>query len=689
MTEASAATDKRTWFRIGFPGGMPRGNWIQLSYRTSLYGQPVRPVLRLRRATGECDIPIPAALFGRASWIGRVPPDAAELLISPGCGEGGSSFELEACRSFSRIRLVILGLSHAFFPTLSSIYCRLVGDRDIARDQLQVALGTTALTKYHKWRERSLRELDLAGLEAPRASWRTGPHVRVLIEATTDGSAAAIDGTIASLKRQTYPNWSAVVMAPADLGVGQGAGPGAGRNLDPAIRVARADEPASTLWSDIQGRSFIAPVRSGDIVAPYALAALAAFVVAHPAVDLIYADEDRIDEGGRHCHPKLKPDWSPTFFEAARYVGRARFLGTSLLSRVQELSVRELTRSDALWKDLARDPAVSIGHVRRVLLTLPWKAGMEAGTEAGAEGREPDGRIRRPVTPLSATGAHAPNAHPDTHPDATPGATVIIPTRDRADLLAACLRGLAATDSDSFEVLIIDNGSAEKATWEFYRSLEADRRIRLLEAPGKFNFSRLCNQAAAEARGRVLVFLNNDTIVTQPDWLSRLADWTGRPGIGVVGAKLLYPSGRLQHCGLVLGLGGLAAHIDAGAPGDQPGYLGRRDTPHEVAAVTGACLAVTRANFDSVGGFDSEGFPVELGDVDFCLRLGERGLRTVVATDVVLVHHESASRGRGRQAGNLYAHEQAQFLRRWGARLPDDPYFHPALSLKSLATMLE
>jgi GT2 family glycosyltransferase len=239
------------------------------------------------------------------------------------------------------------------------------------------------------------------------------------------------------------------------------------------------------------------------------------------------------------------------------------------------------------------------------------------------------------------------------------------------------------------EVLIADNGSRRSETLALYRSISRDPRTRILALPGPFNFSALCNQAATSARGQVLVFLNDDTAAIQADWLTRLADWALHPEYGAIGAKLLYPSGRVQHCGLVIGLGGYAAHIESGASSGDSGYLGRLDVAHEVSAVTGACLAVEKGKFEAVNGFDAEKFPVELGDVDLCLRLEARGWRTILAAEVVLVHHESASRGRTPDREIRYAHEHRHFAARWDARIRDDPFFHPALSLTSLRTRLD
>lgn len=215
----------------------------------------------------------------------------------------------------------------------------------------------------------------------------------------------------------------------------------------------------------------------------------------------------------------------------------------------------------------------------------------------------------------------------------------------------------------------------------YLRALDRDPRFRVLERPGPFNFSRLCNAGAAEARAPTLVFLNNDIEAPASDWLDLLVGWAGLPTIGAVGAKLVYPDGRLQHAGVVLGIDGHVNHFERFRPPDDPGFFGRINFPHEISAVTGACLAVEKRKFDAVGGFDEVNLPVEFSDIDLCLRLAERGWTALIEPAALLVHREAASRKIWRSQEKRYAGQVAYFKERWRNRLRDDPYFHPALSL--------
>jgi GT2 family glycosyltransferase len=264
---------------------------------------------------------------------------------------------------------------------------------------------------------------------------------------------------------------------------------------------------------------------------------------------------------------------------------------------------------------------------------------------------------------------------------------VIVPTRDQARLLAVCLRGLRdMTDYPRLEVIVVDNGSIEQDALALLNEIGTDPRFRVLPCPGPFNYSALCNDGANASRADVLVFLNSDISMCDRVWLKPLARWAVQSHVGAVGAKLLYPKmpkDGIQHAGVVIGMGGLAGHPYRASPNGNPGYLGQLLVAHEVAAITGACLAVERSKFEAVGGYDAVNLPIELSDTDLCLRLAERGWGAIWTPESVLYHHESATRGRQVRPFEVYHKERNYFAQRWAHVIRDDPYFHPALSLFS------
>jgi O-antigen biosynthesis protein len=261
----------------------------------------------------------------------------------------------------------------------------------------------------------------------------------------------------------------------------------------------------------------------------------------------------------------------------------------------------------------------------------------------------------------------------------------MIPTRDRADLLANCVEGvLHRTDYSNLELLIIDNGSVEPATLAlFHRLCQEDSRVRILNFPGPFNYSALNNAAAREARGEILLLLNNDIDVIEPDWLRELVSHAVRPDIGVVGAKLLYANEQVQHGGVVLGPNGQMIHVHRLSSRNDPGYFGQLALTRTLSAITGACAAIRREVFLEIGGFDEANLPVAFNDIDLCLRAGDYGYRVVWTPFAELFHLESASRG----PEHTDPAKRARFLREWqymrntwGSLLESaDPFHNPNL----------
>lgn len=278
-------------------------------------------------------------------------------------------------------------------------------------------------------------------------------------------------------------------------------------------------------------------------------------------------------------------------------------------------------------------------------------------------------------------------------PARRPSVAALVLTRDQPRLLDLCLRGLLReTDRPPDDVIVGDNDSREAATAAvFDRWIDGDR-VRRIACPGPFNFSAFCNRLAGETRADLLLFLNDDVAVLEPDWLDRMAAVLDDPAVGAVGARLLYPDGTLQHLGIVLGLGPVAGHpFQFLAPAHvRRSAAPHADLPREVSAVTGACLLVRRTVFEAIGGFDATHLPVAYNDVDLCLRIWQAGYRVVVTPDATLVHHESVSRRRLRSPEQAAAHraEVAAMQARWGHVIAADPFYSPRLSRRSRAVRL-
>ena len=269
-------------------------------------------------------------------------------------------------------------------------------------------------------------------------------------------------------------------------------------------------------------------------------------------------------------------------------------------------------------------------------------------------------------------------------PSPPPMASIIIPSRDKRDVLQTCIESIVQKSTyPNWEIVIIDNQTTHPEALSYLQTLKLDSRFKIIPYDAPFNFAAMNNLAVKQAKGEVLVLLNNDTEIITVDWLEELISQAIRPEIGAVGAKLLYSNNTIQHAGVILGLGGVASHGFKYLQEEAPGYCNRALLTQNYSAVTGACLAVRKELFEQVGGLD-EKFAVAFNDVDFCLRLMDQGLRNIFTPWVKLYHHESLSRGHDdtpeKQA--ILIKELNRFTSLWGALLHQDPAYNPNLSLE-------
>jgi GT2 family glycosyltransferase len=267
-------------------------------------------------------------------------------------------------------------------------------------------------------------------------------------------------------------------------------------------------------------------------------------------------------------------------------------------------------------------------------------------------------------------------------PEPRPLASIIIPTRNGLKLVRQCIESIRGkTTYSPYEIVLVDNGSDDKAAIKYFHALRDDGVVVLLEDPRPFNFSRINNEAARKAGGEFLVFLNNDIEVITPDWLSEMVSHAQRPDIGAVGAKLWYPNDTIQHAGLVL-VAGVAGHAHLGRKRGDHGYFSRASLIQSLSAVTAACLCVRRKVFEEIGGFD-EDLAVAFNDVDICLRIQKAGYRNLYTPYAELYHHESASRGYEDTPEKMRRFQrEADLLReRWMPVLMYDPYYNANLTL--------
>jgi len=392
--------------------------------------------------------------------------------------------------------------------------------------------------------------------------------------------------------------------------------------------------------AEAEEADWVVNLEAGVVLHPAALATVARAIDADPGLRLIYADYDHLDDLGRPTDPCFLPDWNPDLFDG--------------LGRIGALVARFRTVSDEQVTGLGGGV---VHHLPFLLASRPTRS------------RDADPAPVRHRWPVG---------------DPPPRVSVIVPTRDRGRLLKTCLTSLRdGTRYPDVEVVVVDHETTERRARRLIDGLADNPDAVVVPFTGPFNFAAMCNRGVEAASGQVVVLLNNDTEVVAGDWLDELVGQLARPEVGVVGALLLFGDGTIQHAGVHPRVGGLMGHGHKHRPGDDPGYHGRLTVAHEVAAVTGACLGITRELWDRLGGLDKEHLAVAYNDIDLCLRARAAGLRVVLAPHAVLHHHESMSRGYDDDPARRtrLADEVATMEERWGNFLYTDPAHNPNLAL--------
>ncbi len=492
-----------------------------------------------------------------------------------------------------------------------------------------------------------------------------GAGLLSVIMACGDSTAPAALDSLESLRLQTDGAWELCLVAGL-------------RSAWPRQELSRvaASEPRLRVVAGLPaGADRAAPLRdglaaargdllcfldAGDVLAPSALAEVRAALAASPDTDLLYTDEDRIS-GERRFAPRFKTAYSQHAMLAGNAIGQLAVFRRALVDAAGGVPAASspvwvLTASAARIAGPARIHHLPAVLCHRANLPADW-----------------------PATAGSAASWPHP---PPVLPAPPPLVSIVVLTRDRADLLAACCDGvLHRTDYPAVELLVVDNGSIEATALDLLARLEQRPGVRVLRRPGAFNFAALNNDAAKHALGHVLVLLNNDVEVLQADWLRELVTHVLQPDVGAVGARLLYPDGSLQHGGIVLGPAGEATHVARGAARDAAGYDGHLAYAHDFTAVTGACLAVRREVFVAVDGMN-EDLAVTWNDIDFCVRVRAAGLRVVWTPHAVLMHREGSTRGLEDADPAKYARfraEQALVAQKWPHAMRCDPFLNPNL----------
>ena len=505
---------------------------------------------------------------------------------------------------------------------------------------------------------------------------------------------------IESVQAQVYPHW--------EICIADDASPNAAvRELltelaaqDPRIKLVFREKnghisAATNSALEIATGDYIALMDNDDLLPPHALAYMALAAHQHPQAGLIYSDEDKVTEDNVRQAPYFKCQFNYELFLSQNMISHFGVYRRSVLEEIGGFRVGYEGAQD--W-DLALRVIEKVGpenivHVPRVL--YHWRI-FPGSTALALE--EKDYALKAQIESIT---SHLQRiGKPDTQvypapgipgllrikhrlPDPLPLVSIVIPTRDRVELLSMCVNSiLEKTAYPNYQIVVVDNGSTDEKALAYLDSIAKDERVKVIRADIPFNYSALNNLGVAQTDGEYLVLMNNDIEITQTDWLEEMLAFACQPDIGCVGAQLWYPNNTLQHGGVVLGIGGVASHAHKGIPRGNFGYFGRASAHQMFSAVTAACLMIRKSTYQAVDGFD-ETLKVAYNDVDFCLKVRAQGLRNLYNPFASFIHHESASRGSDQEGSNQQrlAAEAAIMKQRWGALIADDPAYSPNLTL--------
>jgi glycosyltransferase involved in cell wall biosynthesis len=432
-----------------------------------------------------------------------------------------------------------------------------------------------------------------------------------------------------------------------------------------------------------------------DLLAKEALFFLIESINQFPQAGIIYSDEDKVDPFGKRFDPHFKSDFNPDLLYSHNYISHLGVYKRDLVESIGGFrkGLEGSQDYDLLLRCLLKTSKDKVIHIPKIL--YHWRASADstaltssnksytstAGLKAlkhyfGSKGEQVDVSL-----------GHSPNTYRVSWPipDDQPFISLIIPTRDRVEILKQCISSiLERTSYQNFEILIVDNDSVEPQTLEYFKQIQvSDDRVRVLPFPGVFNYSKINNWAVEKSRGELIGLINNDIEVISGEWLTEMVSHALRPDIGAVGAKLLYKNDLIQHAGVILGIGGVAGHSHKYYSNNDQGYFSRLKLVQNYSAVTAACMVLRKELFHLAGGLDENNLKVAFNDVDFCMKITELGYRNLWTPFALLYHHESISRG----VENT-PEKQARFISeskfieaKWSDKLKVDPFYNPNLTL--------
>ncbi len=517
------------------------------------------------------------------------------------------------------------------------------------------------------------------------------PKISIIVP-TWNTQKDILKQTISSVCNQLYPNW--------ELCIADGNSKSEIKNIlmkyeqqDKRIKLKLLNENKGISENSNQALSlatgeFIGLLDHDDELTNDALYEVVKLLQKHSDADLIYSDEDKIDLKGKRLDFFFKPDWSPDLLLSQNYVSHFGIYRKKIVDKIN--GFRKGYEGSQDYDLILRfsEQTNNIYHIPEIL--YHWKViPGSVASNPNAKGYAyiiakkalKDAMERRKIPIECIEYVRYPGHYRIKYKIIENNkVSIIIPTKDNQKLLKKCINSiLQKTEYENYEILIINNQSKKYETLEYFREIEDNARIRIINYNKPFNYSAMNNYAVKFVKGTYILFLNDDTEIISNKWINAMMEHCQKKNVGAVGAKLLYANNTIQHAGVILGIGGVAGHSHKFIPNDFNGYFLKPHLVQNVSALTGACLMIKKSLFKEVNGFDEKNLPISLNDIDLCLKIRRKGYLIVYTPFAELYHHESVSRGYDM---NPQIIREIEFMKsKWKKNIKRDPYYNPNLSL--------
>ena len=568
----------------------------------------------------------------------------------------------------------------------------------IKKNATTFAKAVARHSNYDQWMDLhdSIKPADIANMKDIIAGWNAKPLISILMP-TYNSSPIFLAAAIDSVINQIYLNWELCIAddASSNLEVVEllKRYQGYGNKIKVAFRQDNGHiSAASNTALELATGDWIALLDHDDLLPQSALFWVVDAINKNNDIQIIYSDEDKVDESGKRFDPYFNPDWNKDFFYSQNYFCHLGVYRKSLIEEIGgfRIGYEGAQDYDLVLRCIEKINPQSIYHIPRVLYS--WRSHEKSTAQSmtaknyavNAGERALNDHFKRVgIKGYVEIVSGGYRAHYDL-PDKPPLVSLIIPTRNNHYLVRKCIESiLGKTTYPNYEIILVDNNSDELESLKYFSRLASDGVIKLMEYQHPFNYSAINNFAVKQARGEIVGLINNDIEVISPEWLSEMVSIVCQDGVGSVGAKLLYSDNRIQHAGVIVGLGGVAGHSHKYFERDAPGYFFRAKLISSFSAVTAACLLVRKSLYLQVDGLNEKDLIVAFNDVDFCLKLREIGYRNIWTPYAELYHHESASRGSEDSPEKVarFNGELNYMRRRWADTIQQDPAYSPNLTL--------